>query len=108
MFRIMKKNEMPTKAFVSVSEMTAALDLSRARFYQLLDAQILPQPVYDKRTEYLGGQKGTRFQLEYTTGKGLLIISVIQIKYFHKKSGLGIFLRSQRVVGNEMVLKDSH
>jgi hypothetical protein len=30
------------KAVVSVSEMAAALDLSRARFYQLLDAQILP------------------------------------------------------------------
>lgn len=41
---------MPTKAVVSVSEMAAALDLSRARFYQLLDAQILPQPVYDIRT----------------------------------------------------------
>jgi integrase len=38
------------KAVVSVSEMAAALDLSRARFYQLLDAQILPQPVYDLRT----------------------------------------------------------
>jgi hypothetical protein len=41
---------MLTKAVVSVSEMAAALDLSRARFYQLLDAQILPQPVYDIRT----------------------------------------------------------
>jgi len=38
------------KAVVSVSEMAAALDLSRSRFYQLLDAQILPQPVYDIRT----------------------------------------------------------
>jgi hypothetical protein len=46
----MKDNKMPTKAVVSVSEMAAALDLSRARFYQLLDAQILPQPVYDLRT----------------------------------------------------------
>jgi hypothetical protein len=46
----MKDKKMPTKAIVSVSEMAAALDLSRARFYQLLDAQILPQPVYDIRT----------------------------------------------------------
>lgn len=46
----MKDKKMPTKAVVSVSEMAAALDLSRARFYQLLDAQILPQPVYDLRT----------------------------------------------------------
>jgi hypothetical protein len=46
----MKDKKMPTKAVVSVSEMAAALDLSRARFYQLLDAQILPQPVYDIRT----------------------------------------------------------
>jgi hypothetical protein len=46
----MKDKKMFTKAVVSVSEMAAALDLSRARFYQLLDAQILPQPVYDLRT----------------------------------------------------------
>jgi hypothetical protein len=46
----MKDKKMFTKAVVSVSEMAAALDLSRARFYQLLDAQILPQPVYDIRT----------------------------------------------------------
>jgi len=30
--------------------MAAALDLSRARFYQLLDSGILPQPIYDIRT----------------------------------------------------------
>ena len=71
MFRIMKGKKMSTTAVVSVSDMAAALDLSRARFYQLLDAQILPQPVYDKRTEYLGGRMGTRFQLEYTIVKGL-------------------------------------
>jgi hypothetical protein len=46
----MKDKKMSMKAVVSVSEMAAALDLSRARFYQLLDAQILPQPVYDLRT----------------------------------------------------------
>jgi hypothetical protein len=46
----MKDKKMLTKVVVSVSEMAAALDLSRARFYQLLDAQILPQPVYDLRT----------------------------------------------------------
>jgi hypothetical protein len=46
----MKDKKMPTKVVVSVSEMADMLSLSRARFYQLLDAQILPQPVYDLRT----------------------------------------------------------
>jgi len=31
--------------------MASALELSRARFYQLLDSGILPQPIYDIRTK---------------------------------------------------------
>ena len=38
------------KAVYSIKEMAEALDLSRARFYQLLAAGILPQPLYDIRT----------------------------------------------------------
>ena len=46
----MKKNQF-TKAVCSVSEMAAQLELSRARFYQLIEAGILPQPIYDIRTK---------------------------------------------------------
>ena len=38
------------KAVYSIKEMAEALDLSRARFYQLLAAGILPQPLYDIRS----------------------------------------------------------
>jgi len=46
----MKKAQF-TKAVCSVSEMASVLELSRARFYQLLDTGILPQPIYDVRTK---------------------------------------------------------
>jgi hypothetical protein len=38
------------KAAVSVTEMAAMLDLSRARFYQLMQAGILPAPARDADT----------------------------------------------------------
>lgn len=38
------------KAAVSVSEMARSLRLSRARFYELIDAGVLPPPVYLIRT----------------------------------------------------------
>ena len=38
------------KRSVSVSEMAVRLDLSRARFYQLLQEGIFPQPIYSIRT----------------------------------------------------------
>jgi hypothetical protein len=46
----MKDKKMSMKAVVSVSEMAEILGLSRARCYQLLDANLLPPPVYDIRT----------------------------------------------------------
>jgi hypothetical protein len=46
----MKDKKMSTKAVVSVSEMAGMVGLSRARFYQLLQAQIFPQPIFDLRT----------------------------------------------------------
>lgn len=39
------------KPIVSISEMSKMLNLSRSRFYQLLDAGILPQPIYCVRTK---------------------------------------------------------
>jgi len=47
----MKPKNQHTKVICSVSEMAKRLELSRARFYQLLEAGILPQPVYDVRTK---------------------------------------------------------
>ncbi|AQT68250.1 hypothetical protein STSP2_01406 [Anaerohalosphaera lusitana] len=38
------------KPIVSVKQMAEMLNLSRARFYQLLDEGIFPQPIYDLRT----------------------------------------------------------
>jgi hypothetical protein len=46
----MKDKKMFTKAVISVSEMANLLSMSRARFYQLLQAQLLPLPLYDLRT----------------------------------------------------------
>lgn len=40
-----------TKAIFSLKDTCEALQLSRARFYQLLAAGILPQPLYDLRTK---------------------------------------------------------
>jgi hypothetical protein len=39
------------KPVCSVTEMAAALQLSRARFYQLIVAGVFPAPVYDIRTK---------------------------------------------------------
>ncbi len=47
----MKNKKQFTKVVCSITDMSNALDLSRARFYQLLDAGILPQPIYDIRTK---------------------------------------------------------
>ncbi|MBI9060242.1 MAG: hypothetical protein JEZ01_20915 [Labilibaculum sp.] len=47
----MNNKKMPVlKPIVSVTEMAKMLDLSRARFYQLLNDKIFPQPIYDLRT----------------------------------------------------------
>jgi hypothetical protein len=40
-----------TKAVFSIRDICAALELSRARFYQLLNAGILPLPLYDLHTK---------------------------------------------------------
>ena len=40
-----------SKPIVSISEMAQLLQFSRARFYQLLNAGFLPQPVYDVRSK---------------------------------------------------------
>jgi hypothetical protein len=42
--------EVPTKAAVSVTEMARMVGLSRARFYQLLEAGVFPQPGRDAET----------------------------------------------------------
>lgn len=42
---------MRLKAAVSVSEMARSLRLSRARFYELIEAGILPPPIYLIRTK---------------------------------------------------------
>lgn len=47
----MNGKKMPTlKPIISVTEMAKMLSLSRARFYQLLEQGIFPQPIYDLRT----------------------------------------------------------
>lgn len=43
-------NSAPTKAAVTVAEMARMVGLSRARFYQLMDAGVFPMPVYDVTT----------------------------------------------------------
>jgi hypothetical protein len=45
-----KKNS-NLKPIVSVGEMASMINLSRARFYQLLNEGILPQPLYSLRTK---------------------------------------------------------
>ena len=42
----MRDQPVPTKAVVTVSEMARMVGLSRARFYQLVEAGVFPQPVY--------------------------------------------------------------
>ena len=39
-----------TKQIVSITEMTQMVQLSRARFYQLLEQGFFPKPRYDKRS----------------------------------------------------------
>jgi len=47
----MNSKKMPTlKPIISVTEMAKMRNLSRARFYQLLEQGIFPQPIYDLRT----------------------------------------------------------
>ena len=49
--RTMNNQKMPVmKPIISVTEMAKMLNLSRARFYQLLEQGIFPQPIYDIRT----------------------------------------------------------
>ena len=47
----MNNQKMPVlKPIISVTQMANLLQLSRARFYQLLEQGIFPQPIYDLRT----------------------------------------------------------
>lgn len=46
----MRDQSVPTKAAVSVAEMARMVGLSRARFYQLMNAGTFPKPDYDGRT----------------------------------------------------------
>src|SRR5262245_6777764 len=46
----MREQSAPTKAAVSVSEMARMVGLSRARFYELVEAGVFPTPVYDVST----------------------------------------------------------
>ena len=39
------------KPIVSISEMVKMLQLSRARFYQLLQMEFFPKPLYDNRSK---------------------------------------------------------
>jgi len=43
-------DQLRTKAVVTVTEMARMVGLSRARFYQLVEAGVFPFPVYDVRT----------------------------------------------------------
>ena len=47
----MKRTASNLKPACSVIEMIRMLEISRARFYQLLDQGIFPKPVYDLRTK---------------------------------------------------------
>lgn len=47
----MRDLTVPTKAVVSVAEMARMVGLSRARFYQLMNAGTFPKPEYDERTK---------------------------------------------------------
>ena len=47
----MRDQTVPNKAVVSVAEMARMVGLSRARFYQLMNAGAFPKPEYDERTK---------------------------------------------------------
>jgi hypothetical protein len=46
----MRDQTVSTKAVVTVSEMARMVGLSRARFYELVEAGVFPHPVYDVST----------------------------------------------------------
>ncbi len=46
----MREQVVSTKAVVTVSEMARMVGLSRARFYELVEAGVFPHPVYDVST----------------------------------------------------------
>lgn len=46
----MRDQPVSTKAVVTVSEMARMVGLSRARFYELVEAGVFPHPVYDVST----------------------------------------------------------
>lgn len=46
----MREQVVSTKAAVTVSEMARMVGLSRARFYELVEAGVFPSPVYDVST----------------------------------------------------------
>ncbi|MEO2089797.1 MAG: hypothetical protein ABGY75_09920 [Gemmataceae bacterium] len=46
----MREHSVSTKAVVTVSEMARMVGLSRARFYELVEAGVFPTPVYDVST----------------------------------------------------------
>ena len=46
----MREQSVSTKAVVTVSEMARMVGLSRARFYELVEAGVFPTPVYDVST----------------------------------------------------------
>lgn len=46
----MREQSVSTKAAVTVSEMARMVGLSRARFYELVEAGVFPSPVYDVST----------------------------------------------------------
>jgi hypothetical protein len=46
----MREQVVSTKAVVTVSEMARMVGLSRARFYELVEAGVFPTPVYDVST----------------------------------------------------------
>lgn len=47
----MKTNDKFTKVVCSITDMSSVLQLSRARFYQLLNSGHLPLPIYDINTK---------------------------------------------------------
>ena len=58
-----------TKAAVTVSEMARMLNLSRARFYQLISSGVFPPPAYDihtKRTIYVRQQQEICLEVKQT------------------------------------------
>jgi len=56
----MREQVVSTKAVVTVTEMARMVGLSRARFYQLVEAGVFPTPVYcvsSRRPMYVEGQQ---------------------------------------------------